>query len=327
MTLLEKAWYQKNWYNPLVLLLLWPVALLFWLVSTFRRRLYQSGVLASEKPSVPIIVVGNISVGGNGKTPVVIRLAQALKQLGYRPGVLSRGYGGKSKNYPLSVDEKSDSSVIGDEPALMKQHIDCPLVVDPNRPRGARHLVDFHKCNLIICDDGLQHYALQRDVEIVVVDGIRRFGNGLLLPIGPLREGRWRLSTVDFVINNGGEAQNGEHLMSLEPGRLVNVKYPNQSKSINDLHGQVIAAAAIGNPQRFFNLLLSKQVKLKDCLSFSDHHQFTVNDLPKETVLMTEKDAVKCTDFAHEDWWYLPVSAKLTDDFKQQLLAKIKSVT
>ena len=306
--------------------LLAPLSILFWLLSSARRFAFKLGIKKSHSVSVPVIVVGNISVGGSGKSPLVVRLAHWLKQEGYHPGVLSRGYGGISEHYPLSVEADSDVTLVGDEPVLMRRNLACPMVVDPDRPRGAKMLVEKSKCNVIICDDGLQHYALDRDIELVVIDGKRRNGNGFLLPMGPLREGRWRFDTADFLIVNGGMASKGEHLMSLEPGRLINVKYPNQSKSINELTRPVVAAAGIGNPQRFFDLLFSKQVKLKQCLSFVDHHKFTEQDLPKETVLMTEKDAVKCDEFAHDDWWYLPVSAKLSEQFKQQFMQKMKLI-
>lgn len=326
MNWIEHAWYQKDWKRSPVSWLLLPLTLLFWCLSSIRRQAYQLKLKKSTTISAPVIVVGNISVGGNGKTPLVIRLAEWLKQNGYHPGVVSRGYGGKSSHYPLAVEGQSDPKEVGDEPVLMRQHLGCPLVVDPKRPRGAQYLVDEFKCDIIICDDGLQHYALDRDVEIVVMDGIRRTGNGVLLPSGPLREGQWRLDTVDFVVNNGGEVSNGEHLMSLEPGRLVNVKYANQSMSVQELNKPVTAVAAIGNPERFFSLLRTKQVKLKSTLSFADHHQFSAQDIPQDTVLMTEKDAVKCKDFAFEDWWYLPVNAKLSEQFKQQLLAKLDDI-
>jgi tetraacyldisaccharide 4'-kinase len=278
--------------------------------------------------SIPalVIVVGNISAGGNGKTPLVVYLANRLRQEGYHPGVLSRGYGGKNALYPLTVDHISKVDWVGDEAILMRQHINCPLVVDPIRPRGAMELVEKHKCDVIICDDGLQHYALNRDVEIVVMDGKRRCGNHLLLPAGPLREASWRLDTADFLVLNGGLVTNGEYLMSLEAGKLINVKYPNKSLSINDLRAPVTALAGIGNPQRFFSLLEKKRVKLKDQISFVDHHAFIKKDIPSGTVIMTEKDAVKCTQIVHDDCWYLPVSARLTNQFESQLLQKLKQV-
>lgn len=319
MSWIEKSWYNKN---PLVFILL-PLTLLFWLLSSIRRGLFKLGFLSSTQVSASVIVVGNISVGGNGKTPLVVFLCHWLKQNGFRPGVISRGYGGSGISYPKTVDTDCKPEHVGDEAVMMKQHLGCPLVVDPKRTRGAAFLIEQHQCDVVICDDGLQHYALKRDIEIVVIDGQRRFGNGFLLPTGPLRESQRRLSSVDFKVVNGGKAKVDEYLMSLEPGQLVNVKYPQQTKSISSLNRSVVAAAAIGNPKRFFDLLSAKNVKIKQTLTFNDHHMFTKGDLPKETVLMTEKDAVKCRDFAHEDWWYLPVSAKLTEHFKKMLLAQL----
>lgn len=321
------SWLEKRWYQPDVLIwLLLPLSLLFWLLSATRRLLFRLGIKRSIKVAAPVIVVGNISVGGNGKTPMVIRLCQLLKQQGFHPGVVSRGYGGKAPYYPYSLSMNSDPKLVGDEPVMMRHHIGCPMVVDPDRARGAQYLIEQHKCNIIVCDDGLQHYRLARDIEILVMDGARRNGNGYLLPMGPLREGPWRMKTVDFVVVNGGVAQEGEYLMSLEPGQLVNVKYPSQTQSISELKRPAIAMAGIGNPERFFKLLATRQVKLKERLVFADHHPFKDGDIPDDLVLMTEKDAVKCRDFAKSQWWYLPVSAKLTEQFKQRLLEKIHGI-
>jgi tetraacyldisaccharide 4'-kinase len=323
---IDNMWYSPSWYHWPVIILLLPLSALFWVLSSLRRMLFRLQIKPSIDIPVPVIVVGNTSVGGNGKTPLVVHLAKRLRQAGYHPGVLSRGYGGKNATYPMSVDYISEVDRVGDEAVLMRQHINCPLVVDPIRPRGAMKLVETHKCDVIICDDGLQHYALNRDIEIVVMDGQRLCGNKLLLPAGPLREGSWRLDRVDFLVLNGGSVTNGEYLMSLEAGRLINVKYPNKSLSINDLSLPVTALAAIGNPQRFFSLLEKKRVKLKEQISFVDHHAFSKKDIPSGTVIMTEKDAVKCTLIAHDDCWYLPVSARLTTQFESQLLQKLKQV-
>ena len=327
MSWIDNLWYSPSWYHWPIIILLLPLTALFWLLSALRRTLFRLNIKSSTDVPVPVIVVGNISVGGNGKTPLVLYLAKRLRQEGYHPGVLSRGYGGKNARYPLTVEQSSKVEVVGDEAILMRQHINCPLVVDPIRPRGAMELVEKHKCNVIICDDGLQHYALNRDIEIVVMDGKRRCGNHLLLPAGPLREASWRLDTADFLVLNGGLITNGEFLMSLEAGELINVKFPNKSLSISDLRFPVTALAGIGNPQRFFTLLQKMRVKLKDQISFVDHHAFIKTDIPSGTVIMTEKDAVKCTQIAHDDCWYLPVSAKLTRQFESQLLQKLKQVT
>jgi tetraacyldisaccharide 4'-kinase len=323
---IDNIWYSPSWYHWPVIILLLPLTALFWLLSALRRSVFRLHIKPSVEVSAAVIVVGNISVGGNGKTPLVVYLAKRLRQEGYHPGVLSRGYGGKNARYPMTVEKSSGVDVVGDEAILMRQHVNCPLVVDPVRPRGAMELVDRHKCDVIICDDGLQHYALKRDVEIVVIDGQRRGGNKLLLPAGPLREGVWRLDTVDFLVLNGGLATNSEHLMSLEAGKLINVKHPNKSLSLNNLTSPVTAMAGIGNPRRFFSLLEKKQVKLKKQISFADHHPFSGDDIPSGTVIMTEKDAVKCTQIAHDDCWYLPVSASLTRQFELQLLQKLKQV-
>jgi tetraacyldisaccharide 4'-kinase len=323
---IDNMWYSPSWYHWPVIILLLPLSAVFWVLSGLRRWLFRLQIKPSVSIPALVIVVGNISVGGNGKTPLVVYLANRLRQEGYHPGVLSRGYGGKNALYPLTVDHISKVDWVGDEAILMRQHINCPLVVDPIRPRGAMELVEKHKCDVIICDDGLQHYALNRDVEIVVMDGKRRCGNHLLLPAGPLREASWRLDTADFLVLNGGLVTNGEYLMSLEAGKLINVKYPNKSLSINDLRAPVTALAGIGNPQRFFSLLEKKRVKLKDQISFVDHHAFIKKDIPSGTVIMTEKDAVKCTQIVHDDCWYLPVSARLTNQFESQLLQKLKQV-
>ena len=326
MRWIDNMWYSPSWYHWPIIIFLLPLTGLFWLLSAFRRALFRFKFKPSSDIRVPIIVVGNISVGGNGKTPLVVYLAQYLRQKGYYPGVLSRGYGGKNACYPVTVEASSKVDVVGDEAILMRQHINCPLVVDPVRPRGALELVEKHQCDVIICDDGLQHYALNRDIEIVVIDGQRRCGSKLLLPSGPLREGLWRLDTVDFLVLNGGSVNKREYLMSLQAGELINVKHSDKSLSLSKLTSPVTALAGIGNPQRFFSLLEKKQVRIKDKISFVDHHVFSQTDIPSGTVIMTEKDAVKCTQIAHDDCWYLPVSASLTSQFESQLIQKLKQV-
>ncbi|BDX06917.1 tetraacyldisaccharide 4'-kinase [Planctobacterium marinum] len=322
MTKLEHAWYQSFGWS----LLLLPISAVFWGLSALRRFCFSIGLTKIHKLPVPVVVIGNINVGGNGKTPLVIYLSSYLKQQGFRPGIVSRGYGGKAAQYPMTVEKHSDPAHSGDEPLFIKHRVNCPVVVDPNRVRGAQALITKHGCNVILSDDGLQHYRLGRDIEIAVVDGQRRQGNGYLLPAGPLREGKWRLKTVDFVVVNGGKLQGDEYMMSLEPGQLVNVKFKGQTKPLNQISGPVYAAAGIGNPGRFFTLLGNKGVKLEKTFAFPDHHQYKESDLPDGTVLMTEKDAVKCTDFAKDNWWFLPVSAKLTETFNQAFLTKLKAV-
>lgn len=325
MLSLTQLWYAPRWYHWPVIIVLLPLTLVFALLAILRRFAFRTGFKKSSKIAAPVIIVGNISVGGNGKTPLVVYLAQLLQKQGFQPGILTRGYGGKSAVYPLAVTAQSLVTQVGDEPMLMRQHVSCPLVVDPIRARGAQYLLEQFQCNVIICDDGLQHYALQRDIEIVVMDGKRGLGNQLLLPAGPLRERAWRLKTADFIVINGQAKAEHEFAMSLLPGDLINVKNPNISCKVSELMGPVTALAGIGHPQRFFDLLAKYPLKLNNTLIFVDHHQFSVNDLPAETIIMTEKDAVKCREFAHQDCWYLPVQAQLSESFAQQLLSKLRN--
>ena len=327
MSWIDELWYAPKWFHWPIIIIFLPLTLLFWLLSATRRELFKLGIKQSIDIPVPIIVVGNISVGGNSKTPLVVHLAKILKQQGFYPGVLSRGYGGTGIRYPFSVNELSSAKQVGDEPVLMFQHINCPLVVDPQRPRGAMELLSKHQCDVIICDDGLQHYALKRDIEISVMDGHRRCGTKLLLPSGPLREGVWRNQSVDFVVVNGGRVNKNEFVMTLEPESLVNIKDPQRRLNFSNINQAVSALAGIGNPQRFFSLLEKLQVKIKQAISFVDHHAFSQNDIPQGMVIMTEKDAVKCVEFAHDNCWYLPVRANLSAEFDAQLLQKVKQVT
>jgi tetraacyldisaccharide 4'-kinase len=313
------------WYRPITWAwLLYPLALLFKLVSTARRLCYQKGLFNSYRSDLPVIVVGNISVGGNGKTPFVIWLCETLIAAGYKPGVISRGYGGKSDNYPLLVEQNITGKEAGDEPVLIYKRLAIPVVVDPIRKNAAAYLSEHCDVDIIITDDGLQHYALQRDIEIVIVDGKRRFGNQQLMPMGPLRESISRLKSVDFVINNGAEKQH-EISMFFEAQTCQRVDGKNAPLADNI---KVNACAAIGYPQRFFDTLIEQHFTLDKAVGFSDHHAFSpadfnqfANEIP---LLMTEKDAVKCTHFAQQNWWYLPISAQLPETFKKQLLNRIK---
>lgn len=316
-------WYQSTrWWCWI----LYPLSLLFAAVSLVRRFLYKKAILKSSKNPLPVIVVGNISVGGNGKTPFVIWLCEFLIKHGYKPGIVSRGYGGKSDVYPLLVTDKTTGKEAGDEPVMIFKRLAIPVVVDPERSRAADYLSENDLADIIVTDDGLQHYALQRDIEIVVVDGKRRFGNQHLMPMGPLREPLSRLKEVDFIINNGAAAAS-EVSMSLIPGACLAVdgverELPARSK--------VNACAAIGYPQRFFDTLQKQQFILNKSVSFADHHAFSVDDFQQFDkqlpLLMTEKDAVKCTAFAQANWWYLPISAQLPNSFEKQLIKKIKEI-
>lgn len=320
-------WLTDSWYQPHpVRWLLLPLSLLYQLIVRLRKLAYQRDWLTRHKMRVPVIIVGNISVGGTGKTPFVVWLSEQLRQAGYQPGIISRGYGGHSDHYPLDVTADSDTAVAGDEPILIARRSGCPVVVDPDRCRAAVHLLSQHHCDVVISDDGLQHYALQRDIEIVLVDSQRRFGNKLCLPAGPLREPRSRLQSIDFVVYNG-EAATQRYQMQLKAGQWVNLAEPEQTLPLDAFAAQEVhAVAGIGNPQRFFDLL-SEQAKVVHPHAFADHHKFRAADIvfgDDAPVLMTEKDAVKCQSFADKQHWYLPVSAKLDAGLAQAILKKLK---
>ncbi len=320
---LPEHWYRRS----LWLWLLAPLALLFCLLVWLRRQLYRRGWLASEAVDVPVIVVGNISVGGTGKTPLVLWLADFLRRQGYRPGLISRGYGGQSEQWPLALDSDADPKVVGDEALLLARRSGCPMVVGPDRVAAARLLRERHDVDVILSDDGLQHYRLQRQIEIAVLDGARRLGNRLCLPAGPLREPPSRLRSVDLVVVNGEPSACGEWAMSLRPVAL-NSLVGEPTRALATLSGlRVHGVAGIGHPQRFFATLRQAGCEVVEH-PYTDHHPYRAgeldfgDDLP---VLMTEKDAVKYTSYADRRHWYLPVVAELPDAFGQAVLAKLES--
>ncbi|WP_018690766.1 tetraacyldisaccharide 4'-kinase [Algicola sagamiensis] len=323
MSWVERWWFEqdKRYLIPALILLL-PLVPLFWLVTSIRRFGYQRGWFFVAQPPVPLIVVGNLSVGGNGKTPMSIALIEHLKSQGYRPGLVSRGYGGQSENYPLLVTAEVNAKICGDEPKLISLRTDIPVVVGPDRVACCERLVQ-QGVDVIISDDGLQHYRMGRSIEIVVVDAKRQFGNGFLMPFGPLREGKRRLASVDFVVANG-EHPDYEHVMTLEPQPIQSVGKQSNKPLPTAFH----AVCAIGHPERFFHTLHQEGVQLIDTHAFSDHHQFSAEDFQPfydEQVLMTEKDAVKCAAMEIADHlWYLPVDAKLSEDFYAKIDASLQ---
>ncbi len=321
---------QHHWYrlSPLHVLL-FPLSLIFRVLAALRRFLYRSGILASVKLPVPVVVVGNISVGGTGKTPLTLWLAQQLIDSGWHPGIVSRGYtktSGQTKA-PHEVSLDDDATQVGDEPLLMAQRALCPVWIGRDRPAAAQALLQGHpECDIILSDDGLQHYRLQRDAEIAVVDGARRFGNGLLLPAGPLREPVSRLKTVDAVVVNGSHAKENEFAMKLEGTHFSNLLNPGLTVTPGELAGQHLhAVAGIGHPQRFFRYL--QQLGL-ECTAhaFPDHHHYVASDIAfdgADAVLMTEKDAVKCAPFATERCWVLRVDAQVAPTLTQLIIEKV----
>lgn len=319
----------QQWYSPRAPLGLLPLSWLFSLLVRLRRRAYRSDILHSVHLSIPVIVVGNITVGGTGKTPLVAWLVKRLQQAGYRPGIITRGYGGQAQQWPQRVSPETDPLMVGDEPVLLAQRCGCPIVAAPDRVAAARALLEDSNCDILISDDGLQHYRLQRDIEIVVVDGARRFGNGQLLPAGPLREPLSRLQQADYVVANG-VSQGGEVAMQLVPGMLVALSDNTTTAPLSEFQGrQVHAVAGIGNPSRFFELLKGAGLSVIEH-PFPDHHGFTAEDLNFADglpLLMTEKDAVKCRPYADGRMWYLPVEAQLDESFARSLMQRVESLT
>ena len=331
---LEKAWYKKvSWA-----LLLLPLSWVFRCIA-YLRKAYIKCCVANPKLNVPVIVVGNISVGGTGKTPLLITLIQWLQQQGYRPGAVSRGYGGcghgeRASQYPYFVSIESSAGEAGDEPLLLSKY--CPVMVDPDRYRAAKSLLEQTDCDLILSDDGLQHYRLPRDIEIVLVDALRSFGNGQCLPAGPLREPVSRLMDVDFVISNVSSTDNSlkaSHKLSIVPtllkhlssGGVIDVTTGIAKQNDWKAGYKVHAVAGIGNPQRFVQSL--EQVGFEvELHAWPDHHGFNCkefifeDDLP---VIITAKDAVKCTELKNDNIWVLEVSAQPDESFLDELGKKL----
>jgi tetraacyldisaccharide 4'-kinase len=296
------------------------------------RRSYVCRFNQKELP-VPVIVVGNISVGGTGKTPLVIWLCEKLTAQGYKVGVVSRGYGAKAPYYPFPVSTKSRADEVGDEPLLIHRRTGVPVVVGADRVAAIEMLINKHQVDLVISDDGLQHYRMARAIEIAVVDGQRLLGNGYLLPAGPLREGASRLNEVDFVVQNGGLSSSSKpvrHIMLLQPDQPRSVKDHKTETTIPAL-GRVDLAAGIGNPQRFFNLVRELGGDVSGETPLPDHCLFDRALLEQLTgsgrpLLLTEKDAVKLPADLNADIWYLPVSAQLPDGFLPALLDKLNGL-
>jgi tetraacyldisaccharide 4'-kinase len=318
---------QRQWqHGDLWQVVLLPLSWLFRLLTACRRQAYAWGILKSYRLSVPVVVVGNLSVGGTGKTPLVIWLVQRLRQEGLRPGVVSRGYG-RMQAGVCAVDASSTAAEVGDEPLLIHRRGQCPVWVGSDRVAACRALLaTYPECEVIVSDDGLQHYRMQRDVELVVVDAERRFGNGRLFPAGPLREPIRRLKRVDALIYNGGTADCDGYAMRLCPGPIINLSDGRVLADLGVWRGRKIhAVAGIGNPQRFFRQLEELGLTIETHV-FPDHHAYEAADLAfadDAPLLMTEKDAVKCAGFAGPDWWYLPVEAEIDAALAAEVVRKL----
>jgi tetraacyldisaccharide 4'-kinase len=322
---LDRLWYGNY---PLSILLL-PLSWLYAGYISLRRFAYMAGALPVQKVKVPVIVVGNITVGGTGKTPLIIWLGDYLIQKGLKPGFISRGYGGRSKKWPQQVRADSNPSLVGDEPVLIAQRSCCPVAVSPNRYIAAMELLAHTDCDILLCDDGLQHLNLYRDIEIAVIDGDRRFGNGRCLPAGPLREGIGQLDKVDLVVANGKAGKN-EFLMEYIQTGIVSLQDDNEFLDIEDLRGKdVHAVAGIGNPQRYFSYLRSMGIRVIKH-EFPDHYDFESKDLnfnDELAIVMTEKDAVKCRQFEINNCWFLKIDVEMGSTFEHRLNILLKEFT
>lgn len=322
MKKLPEFWYKRHYFRWL----LSPAAFVYRAVVRIRRQLLQR--FCQHVFPVPVIVVGNLTVGGVGKTPLVIELAHQFKSRGLRVGIVSRGYGALVKQFPHEVHVDELAKLVGDEPLLLARKTGCPVVIAPKRVQAVQYLLDKHQSQVVISDDGLQHYAMGRSIEIVVIDGSRGFGNGFCLPAGPLREPVKRLKQVDFVVVNGGVLSDVSytdrltlltnkitHRMDLLPGKPIQLT-TGQPVQWDQLSYPIAAVAAIGNPQRFFETLRALGLYF-NAYSFADHHQFQPAELCVEesVVVMTEKDAVKCYPFATDKMYFLPVTAHVCDHF------------
>ncbi len=322
------SWVDRLWYSQRKpLWLLYPLTWLYRAISENRRR--KAWSRKDDPIPVPVVVVGNITAGGTGKSPLTASLVRLLKDNGWSPVILTRGYGGRSQKYPLLVEADTGAATAGDEPVMLFEQTGCPVVVDPDRRKAALWALERKLGTVFICDDGLQHYRLARDIELAVFDGQRGIGNGALIPVGPLREDLGRLRSVDFVLVNGGTLDvikhDQQYTMNLKPIRLRNLA-TGEERSVDDLSGQtVVAVAGIGNPQRFFNTLrrLGAQVIERPK---PDHHRLSPDELvhePGQWLLMTAKDAVKCPEIASADAWVLEVEAELPEDFNNAFLSAV----
>lgn len=316
-----ERWLLGRWYGAKPILWLRPLEAVFRLLAGLRRWAYKVGLLKTVSPGVPVLVVGNITVGGSGKTPLVLLLAQMLKQRGIRVGIVSRGYGGKGDVRLVKPD--SLAADVGDEPLLLARRSDVPVCVGRDRVAAARKMVAMG-VQCIISDDGLQHYRLARQAQIAVLDARRGVGNGACLPAGPLREPVQRLAQMDLVVANGGGIENmpDAAVMSLEPGGVLPLNANVPPRTLQSFAGETVhALAGIGNPERFFDSLRRQGIGVLP-RPMRDHAMIKASDLvfpDQHEILMTEKDAVKCSEYPGTNTWYVPVTARFSDPDQARL--------
>jgi len=332
--ILNKQYYKKSsWIFILI-----PLSFIYFIIIFCRSLAYKTGILKSIKLDVPVVIVGNITIGGTGKTPLVIWLLEKLMKIGKKPGLICSGYNSYTKS-PQEVSVDSEVSNVGDEALMIKLHfqkrhnIDIPVFVGKKKVQvGQMLLKSYPDIDILISDDGLQHYELKRDFEIAVVDGDRKFGNGFLLPAGPLREFTNRLSTIDaLVINGSTENMLAEkkiliHRMSCFSGILENCLHNNRISNLDALEGDIVAITGIGNPERFFEQLKAAGLKFRKVI-FNDHHLFTESDFIEYgdmDIIMTEKDAIKCKNFAQDNFWCLPIQTDVDEKLLTKLINKLR---
>ncbi len=333
---LENIWYQQDKGKWLLL----PFTLLYCALHSFQRwRLIRK----RSNVTIPVIIVGNISIGGTGKTPTVIYLAKLLLKTGYKPAIITRGYGGKSIQWPQEVTALSNPEKVGDEAVLLAKSTEVPVVAGADRYASIQYLCSQYDCDVILSDDGLQHYNLKRDIEIVLIDAERQLGNGWCIPAGPLRENSSRLKKVDFILFNHAFSKNKHQKdrfaqkyqleslfsMQLSGDLLHSLSKKELTQTLATLKGKTVhAVTGIGNPSRFYTVLETLGLDLIKH-SFPDHHAFTKKELQfndNKIIIMTEKDAVKCQQFRLKNCWYLPIEAQIEGEFNGLLMDKLKGL-
>lgn len=321
-----ERWLNREWRKkgPAQILLL-PLSWLFGALAMVRRACYRAGVCRVHAVGAPVVIVGSIAVGGVGKTPIVLALAKLLQGAGFRPGIVTRGYKGETRG-PREVSAEDDPILVGDEALLLARNGGCPVWLGADRVAAARGLVAAHAdTDIVLSDDGLQHYRLARAIEIAVVDGRYGCGNKRLLPAGPLREPIRRLHSVDYVLKNG--VTTAEYSVEIVGECFYNVSNPFRTTTAEAFRDRsVVAIAGIANPQRFFDRLRMLKIRFRS-YAFPDHWGFVREDLEfaeADAIIMTEKDAVKCADFAGEKCWYLKIEARLNEAFKADFLYRVR---
>ena len=320
---IAEVWYGRHALRFVLI----PLSWVFRLVAHLRRAAYQSGLLGVYRSPVPVIVVGNLTVGGTGKTPLVIWLAQLLRDYGFRPGVITRGYRGGARHWPQQVRPDSDVRVVGDEALLIARRTGLPVAAGPDRAQDIESLIEHSKVNIIVSDDGMQHYAMARDLEIAVLDGVRRLGNGYCLPAGPLREPAPRLAEVDLIVTQG-LAGRGEFALRYDAKQVLRVDREMSVPLADFAPKSVHAVAATGNPESFFKLLRKHGFRITPH-AFPDHYQFRRQDFEfgdDAPIVMTEKDAVKCEFLNDSRMWYVPIDIELPAVIESRLRTLLRNL-